>query len=121
MKYNVRTWNYDVYFHKMARLRQGEVETLKPGDELYYVNMEDEVNGVVYKVFIKEVHKYLVTMECYPVVDTIPKGTIFFNQISPHIESFSYVDACEDSNRILYKNLILSDRLTSRMYDEFLN
>ena len=119
MKIDVKNWNPDVRFDRMTRFRKKEVMNLKPGDRVYYVNLCDDLVGIVYGAEILETHKHQITMEVFPVLDTVPDGTMVLKFIKPHIESFAFNDACEDTYQILFKNIVLSEELEERMYDTF--
>lgn len=106
---NIKYWNIDVDFTKMHRLDRDEVEALKPGDEVYYVNMNDELTGVIYNVIIKERRNYNFVLDCMPVIETIPDDPIVPNNVTGHVECFSVLECYQDTNQMLFKNIVFKE------------
>ena len=109
MRGTLNNWNEDVAFRKMSRLSYQQIKELVIGEYIYYVNLEDDVTGVVYEAKVIGKTKYMIVMECTALKETVT-GLSFTNQCSSHIESFAFVDALDqESHRVLFGNLIFKE------------
>ena len=107
----VEFWNVDVDFGRMNRLDRYDAKDLKPGDHVFYVNMNDEVGGVVYEATVLEKYTNQILLECFPVIETLPDHGLMLVFIEPHKECISYFDFCSNTMQMLFKNLIYIRRV----------
>lgn len=110
MKGTLGNWNDDVAFGRMSRLSYRQIKELIVGEYIYYVNLEDDVTGVVYEAKIIGKTDRMIVMECTALKETV-ESLSFTNQCSPHIESFLLLMQCLEIHTVFFLIILFLRRM----------
>ena len=104
------SWNPDIAFSQMHKLTYEQVINLQVGESIYYVNLDDDISGIVYDAKVVAKTPYQLILECKAIKETIEMQMLSTSDYA-HLEGFAFNEARTLSKQILYENLIFKNEL----------